>query len=365
MKATLYRANVHYQALQLYTAASGSVTALEELYLLLEADGACGLGEVRVNIAYLNGYSPEQVLNDVMRALRRLDLSQSASTLLLTLETQLAGCLAPTRMLIDIALHDLFARQQGLSVAQLIGAQHPLPVSYSTNQTLFWAPDEQMLQQASAYVERGFTQLKLRIAVGSFTHDLKRIAALRDRFGDGISLSADANGQWRPDEALAKLQALAPFSLSYLEQPLADKDAHHYAALAAASPIPLMLDESMSNENDLERIIALRGQVWAHLKLVKMGGIAPVLRAAQRLQAANIPFMIGQMNEGGAATAAALHVAHACRPAYAELYGADGAADDPASGLRYSQGLVSSPNGAGLGIAFDPAQAQFIQEFNS
>lgn len=101
----------------------------------------------------------------------------------------------------------------------------------------------------------------------------------------------------------------------------------------------------------------------AHLKLVKMGGIAPTMAAARRLTAAGVPFMIGQMNEGGAATAAALHVARACQPAYAELYGADGLGNDPVHGLSYHQGLLSSPPGAGLGIHFTPSRTEFIQEF--
>ncbi|NDL62218.1 mandelate racemase [Enterobacteriales bacterium SAP-6] len=315
-------------------------------------------------------------------------------------------------MLLDVALHDLLARQAGMSVARWladettpgqqspgiapstgqqvpdiapsadggapagqrvpgispVGAATPLPpVSYHTNQTLFWSSREQMLQQAEAYVARGFTELKLRVGVAGFDQDLDRVGALRRRFGGAISLAADANGQWPAREALARLRALAPFDLSYLEQPIADGHADHpdhgYAALADASPIPLMLDESMSSEADLARVIGLGGKVWAHLKLVKMGGIGPALRAARQLNAAGVPFMIGQMNEGAAATAAALHVAGATRPAHAELYGADGLGNDPVAGLIYHRGLVSSPSACGLGVSFDPARAEFIQEF--
>nr|WP_238485638.1 mandelate racemase/muconate lactonizing enzyme family protein [Rahnella ecdela] len=359
----MYRAELRYPHLQLYTASSGSVPGLDQLYLLLEDKNFNGLGEVRINIAYLNGYSAEEVLRDVVRALRQLDLSQTASTLLMNLPQSLADFLAPTRMLIDIALHDLIARQEGISVAQLAGAVNSETVSYHTNQTLFWTPMDQMLQQATAYVERGFTQLKLRVGVATFAQDEARLSALRRRFGYEISLSADANGQWQPEEAHSHLLALAKFEMSYLEQPVSDAHAHHYPALADISPMPLMLDESMSSEADLERILQLKGKIMAHLKLVKMGGIAPTVAAARRLNAAGVPFMIGQMNEGSAATAAALHVARATQPAYAELYGADGLGNDPVQGLSYHQGVVSSQPGAGLGVRFTPSQAEFIQEF--
>lgn len=365
MKATLYRAELRYPHLQLHTASSGSIQALDELYLLLEDRHWQGLGEVRINIDYLNGYSAERVLNDVMRTLRALDLQQPPSDLLLTLDTQLADSLAPTRMLFDMALHDLIARQNGCSVAKLVGSDFPDPVCYATNQTLFWSSMGQMLSQATAYMDRGFTHLKLRVGIGSLEEDCDRLAALRRRFGHEVHLSADANGQWQPEAARSHLLALQKFDLSYLEQPIADEYAHCYPSLAASSPIPLMLDESMSTAADLDRIIAMQGKVWAHIKLVKMGGIAPAVRAARRLNAAGIPFMIGQMNEGAAATAAALHVAHACQPAHAELYGADGLGNDPVSGLTYLQGLVSSDALTGLGISFDPDCAELIQTFSS
>jgi len=365
VKATLYRADLRYPHLQLYTASSGSIAVLEELYLLLEDKAITGLGEVRLNIAYLNGYSAELVLSDVIRTLRTLDLQQTPSALLLSLEQQLADSLAPTRMLFDMALHDLIAHQNGCSVARLSGADFPQPVCYSSNQTLFWTSQERMLSQATDYMERGFNQLKLRVGIGSLHEDMDRLSALRRRFGSEVHLSADANGQWQPEQARSNLLALQKFELSYLEQPIADSHAHYYPQLADSSPIPLMLDESMSSEGDLERILAMEGKVWAHIKLVKMGGIAPAIRAAQRLNSAGIPFMIGQMNEGAAATAAALHVAYASQPAHAELYGADGLGNDPVSGLTYFQGLVHSRDASGLGIEFDASRAELIQTFPS
>ena len=364
MKATLYRAALRYPHLRLHTASSGSVATLEELYLLLEDQGVRGVGEVRINIAYLNGYRQQQVLDDVRRCLRHIDLRQDAQRLLVELDPATTGSLAPTRMLLDMALHDLVARQRQQSVAQLIGAAPDAPsLGYRTNQTLFWSTREQMLEQAAAYVARGFTELKLRVGVATFDQDWARLDALRQRFGRQITLAVDVNGQWPTDLALARLRALQPFELSYVEQPIADADAHAYPALANASPIALMLDESLGNEADLQRLIDWGGKIHGHLKLVKMGGIGPTVRAARRLNAAGVPFMLGQMNEGAAATAAALHVACATRPAHAELYGADGLGNDPVLGLDYHQGLVSSQNACGLGVSFDPAQAEFIQEF--
>ena len=365
MKAMLYRADLHYRGLQLHTASSGSIPALESLYLTLDDGEQRGIGEVRLNISYLHGLSPEQVLEDVRLALSRWDWSPPVADQLAQSTVLLAPYLAPTRMLIDLALHDLAARRAGTSVAGLLGASPAFPIASPTNQTLFWSTMDTFLQQAADYVDRGFTHLKVRIGIGSPEQDIERLAALRRRFGDRVHLAADANGQWDPAQAAGYLRALAPFDLSYVEQPIGPQWPDQIARLAQESPIPLMLDESVGSEADLDRVLALEGKVWAHLKLVKLGGIAPTVKAARRLQAAGIPFMVGQMNEGAAATAAALQVTYLTEPRHAELYGADGIIDDPVEGVVYGQGQVSCLHSTGLGITFDADRAVVIQEFNN
>jgi L-alanine-DL-glutamate epimerase-like enolase superfamily enzyme len=270
--------------------------------------------------------------------------------------------LASVKTLIDCALHDFLARRARKTLAAWLGAG-PGEIESPTNQTLFWSSFDDFVARAQAYVDRGYTDLKVRVAAGDFAEDLRRVAALRKRFGGTIELAADANGQWSAAEAIEKLDALSAYGLSYIEQPTAPGDWAAIDALAQRSPIPVMLDESVGALDDVRRICGYRGRILAHLKLVKLGGIAPTVAAARQLFEARVPFMIGQMNEGAAATAATLHVACAVRPAFAELYGADGLIDDPVSGLSYSNGAVHAPHTPGLGVDFDAAATNLIGEF--
>ena len=62
MRASLYSGALRYGGnLVLHTASSGSVSQLSEIYLRLDDGVTSGVGEVRANIAYLNGYAPETV----------------------------------------------------------------------------------------------------------------------------------------------------------------------------------------------------------------------------------------------------------------------------------------------------------------
>jgi L-Ala-D/L-Glu epimerase len=363
LRVSLHSANLHYGGgLVLHTASSGSIPHLSEIYLRLDDGETIGIGEVRANIAYLNGFAEPAVVECATGAVGEVDWTRDPVDLIATMADWGAPLIAPVRALIDCALHDFVARRERLSVAAWLGAATQKVVS-ETNQTLFWSSFEAFLAQAQAYVDRGFRDLKVRVAAADFAEDLRRIAILRTRFGTQVKIAADANGRWSATEALEKLDALAVYDLAYVEQPVPPGDWGAVDCLAARSPLPVMLDESLATFDDIARICSYGGRILAHLKLVKLGGIAPTVAAARLLSGAGVPFMIGQMNEGAAATAAALNVACATSPAFAELYGADGLIDDPVSGLSYAAGTVHTSHASGLGVAFDAAATQLIGDF--
>ncbi|MBF7688577.1 mandelate racemase/muconate lactonizing enzyme family protein [Acinetobacter rathckeae] len=358
MKIRLWYGKLHYAGITLHTAASGAVNALEILWLQLDD----AIGEVRLNIDYLHGYSATQVLQNVQRALAQWNSHACPKSLLEKVHTEGAGLLAPTRMLLDMALHNLLAKRAQQSLAQYLGATTPCALSFMTNQTLFWGSEAQMLHQAEHYVDRGFTQLKLRTGVADFATDLARLQRLRSEFGTSISLAIDVNGQWSLTQAQQAFPVLCDLGLSYVEQPLAPTEDDKLNMLYSFG-MPIMLDESLINDVAIDRLIMANGALWGHLKLVKFGGITPTLAVARRLQRGGIPFMVGQMNEGHAATSAALQLCRLLQPQFAELYGADGLIDDAVSGLQYHHGCVEVSNIDGLGVNFDATRATLIQEF--
>jgi L-Ala-D/L-Glu epimerase len=363
LRVSLHSAKLHYGGgFALHTASSGKVAHLSEIYLRLDDGETVGIGEVRANIAYLNGLAEQTVLEHVTVGIRAIDWRRDCADLLATMADWGRPLIAPVRTLLDCALHDFLARRERKTVAAWLGAGKG-QVASQTNQTLFWSSFDDFVARAQAYVDRGYRDLKVRIAAGDFAEDLRRIGELRTRFANGVKIAADANGQWSLAEAREKLHALSAYGLSYIEQPVAPDDWATIDELALRSPIPVMLDESIASLDDVSRVCGYGGRVLAHLKLVKLGGIVPTVAAARRLSAAGVPFMIGQMNEGAVATAAALHVACATRPAFAELYGADGLVDDPASGISYASGAVQSRHTPGLGVDFDAAATQLIGEF--
>lgn len=338
----------------LHTATSGAVPELKELRLLVEDGGQLtALGATRTNIAYLANISEADIEAAVLSAVRVVDWRLGWGELIASLDRRLPRLAAPARMLLEMAFADGAAREAGVPLARHLGAPAgPLPTTTETNQTLFWQDDESLLRRARGYVDRGFLQLKLRIGIGSFEDDLRRLSMLRRALGAGLRLSVDANGRWESEEAPARLRALAELGVEYVEQPLAAGAWEETARLSRASPLPIMLDESLSSMAAVRQLVETRAAPLAHLKLAKLGGLDRLVAAARDLAAAGIGFMVGQMNEGAVSTLAAAHAAIAVGAPLRELYGADQIEGEPALPyLVYRHGLLDIPPGAGLGMA--------------
>lgn len=358
-RVRLVRAGLGYEGgLVLHTATSGAVPRLDEIRLLAEEEGGlAALGATRINIAYLTGYSADLIEAALLDAAGALDWTTPWPDLTAELDRRRPDLVAPARMLFEMAAADGAARAEGHSLAETLGAAGP-PRDTGTNQTLFWSDDTTMLARAEAYVARGFTELKLRVGVGAFADDRRRLAALRDRFGANIRLSVDVNGTWTAADAPARLDALARFGLDYVEQPLAADAWADTARLAAFSPVPIMLDESLDSPEAVRRLADTRAAPLAHLKLAKLGGLDRCMAAARLLAEAGIGVMVGQMNEGAVSTGAAAHLASALDAPYRELYGADGLVDEPAQpSLTYAAGRLRLPGGPGLGLDGYPLPA--------
>ena len=83
------------------------------------------------------------------------------------------------------------------------------------------------------YLDLGYSTVKMKIGGVPLKDDLKRIeAVLKVVGGKGENLCVDVNGRYDLDEALACGDAIAPYNLSWYEEPLDPLDYLLHAALA-------------------------------------------------------------------------------------------------------------------------------------
>jgi len=63
-----------------------------------------------------------------------------------------------------------------------------------------------------------------------------------------IRIRLDANGAWKPEEALNKLEELSMLDIESIEQPIAPGQESAMMDLCRSSPIPIALDEELINK---------------------------------------------------------------------------------------------------------------------
>ena len=167
----------------------------------------------------------------------------------------------------------------------------------------------------------GFETLKLRAGFERTTDQLvDRLRALRAAVGPDPRVRIDAGGAWDLETATERIEAIAPFRIEYVEQPLAESDLTGHAALRERVRVPIALDESIDSEGSARAALAEHAADVIVVKPARVGGLAATMRIAAAASAARASVVLGTYFETGVGIAAVLRVAAALRD------GASGAA---------------------------------------
>ncbi|MDV7140526.1 o-succinylbenzoate synthase [Maribacter sp. TH_r10] len=120
---------------------------------------------------------------------------------------------------------------------------------------LIWMGDESyMLEQIQQKLEEGFRCLKLKIGAIDFRAEISLLEAIRKEYSqEQIELRVDANGAFKPIEALDKLNELANFGLHSIEQPIRQGNILLMKDLCAKTPLPIALDEELIGVVDIKK----------------------------------------------------------------------------------------------------------------
>lgn len=260
------------------------------------------------------------------------------------------------RAAIDMALWDLAGRRAGLACVDLVGRVHgPLPTSI----TIGIKDTAATVAEAEEYRARGFAVWKVKVGV-DVDEDLRRLRALRERFGRGIALRADGNQGYDERAMLRFVAGAADLDLEMIEQPMAPGHEAFLATLPAAVRRRLCADESVHDEAQLAAMTAAGCPYGiVNIKLQKCGGPSPARALARACERLGLAVMWGCNDESALGIAAALHAACAS-PAtrFLDLDGSlDLAADPYRGGFALRDGVLATLSAAGLGAERDDSAA--------
>jgi len=341
----------HFELSRPYTIAFRTVDSVRNGIVRIEtADGSVGLGCA----------SPEEFVTGETRDACDAALAEPTlqwlvgrrvhelTALCRELRERLPGAPA-ARAAVDIALHDLWAKQLAVPLADALGRAH---AALPTSITIGIKDAAATVQEAGEYLGRGFSVLKVKLG-HSLDDDIDRLRRLRDFTGEGTVIRVDPNQGYSADEVSRFVEETAAFDIEFLEQPMKAGDVDAMRTLPDMVKDRLAADETLLGPSDaLALVQPPRACGIFNIKLMKCGGIHAAKHIASIAETAGVELMWGCMDESVVSISAALHAAFSS-PAtrYIDLDGSlDLARDVADGGFRLDGGVMRTLDTPGLGV---------------
>lgn len=155
----------------------------------------------------------------------------------------------------------LFGFETAIADLKNGACQRPFPSDFTkgegsipTNGLIWFGKIDDMLSQIRTKIDAGFSCIKLKIGAGDFQEEVELLRKVRSQYSaSDIELRVDANGAFKPSEALGKLETLSKLNLHSIEQPIMAGQYEEMAKLCVQSPLPIALDEELIGVNQKEK----------------------------------------------------------------------------------------------------------------
>lgn len=245
------------------------------------------------------------------------------------------------RCALDVATHDLWARQQ----CKRLGSLWQQPAKQTpTCYTIGMGSQEEMISRLTA-----FPWPIYKIKLGG-QDDLALIRALRQH--TTAPFYVDANTGWSAQQTIDYSHELQALGVVFIEQPLPPDDLLGQFEVFGHSALPVIADESCQAVADIDRCAGLFHGV--NIKIVKCGGLLPARQMIARARQLGLSVMAGCMTESSVGISAIAQLLPELD--FADLDGAMLLATDPADGVTFSArtGFARYPDEGGTGVTFFP-----------
>ena len=146
--------------------------------------------------------------------------------------------------------------------------------------------------EVARLLDEGFGTLKVKVGFDA-PDDARRVRLIQQVVAGRCRLRIDANQGYDREQGCAFAAALDPEGIELFEQPCAAGEWDGAQAVAAVSPVPMMLDESIYGLPDIERAAALGAARYIKLKLMKMGSLERLAQGIRRIRELGMEPVLG------------------------------------------------------------------------
>ena len=213
----------------------GVLRTKETWFLILEYQGKIGIGETGL----FRGLSIDDVPNYEEK------ISWVCKNIHIGLEKLLAKFI--TFPSIQFGIEQAFLSLESKNKFELFPSEFTKGNTCIPINGLVWMGDQQFMKtQIQEKLKLGFSCIKMKIGAIDFDAEVALLKAIRSEFSSNeIELRVDANGAFKPENALEKLEILSELELHSIEQPIQHGQLEEMARLCEKTPLAIALDEEL------------------------------------------------------------------------------------------------------------------------
>jgi len=246
-----------------------------------DTDGRIGWGEAHIPEGYSKKETPDvgwQFCREFSQKVIGLNTDKAKDAIRAQSNSSPMAATALVSAIEMLEQNAVFAIEKDARVPLLAGI---------SSKTLDEIPDE-----VDELIGKGFKTIKVKVGF-EVDDDLARLEKTRAAAVGRAMVRLDANRNYSRDDALRFVQSVNPEGLELFEQPCGSDDWDSNAAVAAVSPVSIMLDESIYGVEDVERAGTIKGVDFCKIKLKRAGGIENLVAAMTRCKELGMGAVVG------------------------------------------------------------------------
>ena len=249
----------------------------------------------------------------------------------------------------DIALWDLAAKAEGVSLAERIGRRRRADVpAYAS--LVRYADDRLIAETAAKAVAEGYRTIKLHEI------ELEHIRAGRDAAGPDVAVTVDVNCNWSLQKTLDWAPELRALDLLWVEEPIfPPEDFEGLARIRREAGLRIATGENACTEYQFAEMLRAGAADFVQPSVTKIGGISETLATRRRARAAGVRVAQHSPYFGPGYLASLQLLAAAEEEELFEYLYIERQADIFRGLPVPAAGRVAIPEGPGLGLDPDPA----------